>query len=308
MKGNWVTYKNGNYNVHLNLNNGTKIRENKLDFFAPETAESIDLKITNSCDMGCVFCHEKSVPNGKHADLMSPSFLDKIHPYMEIAIGGGNPLEHPDLFSFLKKLQELKAVPSMTVNQVHFEKNFDFIKSLVDDKLIYGLGISLVNPTPDLISKVQTIPNAVLHIIAGIISEEQLKLISGSGLKVLILGYKQVGRGVTLYEHQSRDIQAQIDMLAAKLPELIKTKAFRTISFDNLSLGQLRVKDTMSEEEWNHFYMGDDGIDGDYSSGTFFVDLVERKFAINSCSSERWPIMETLEDMFHYLQGIYQRK
>lgn len=56
----WVKYRNGNYDVILNTKNGTKIRKNDLDFFAPETAESIDLKITNSCDMGCAFCLKPS--------------------------------------------------------------------------------------------------------------------------------------------------------------------------------------------------------------------------------------------------------
>lgn len=312
----WVAYKNGNYNVLLNLVNGTKIRQNDLDFFAPATAESIDIKITNSCDMGCPMCHEKSVPGGKHADLLSPSFLDKLHPYMELAIGGGNPLEHPDLDVFLEKLKGLKCIPSMTVNQVHFEKEFDRIKSMVDNKLIYGLGISLVNPTSSFIEKVKQIPNAVIHVIAGLLSEEQLKLISGHGLKVLILGYKQVGRGIKLYETKSEGINANIEMLANKLQELIDTKAFRTISFDNLSLGQLQVKRMMNKEQWDQFYMGNDGIDNaevdsnetGYSSATFFVDMVERKFAINSCSQERWEIKDTLEDMFHFLQDTYTRK
>ena len=42
-------------------------------------------------------CHEGSSPLGKHGDILSPSWLDKLHPYCELAIGGGNPLSHPDL-------------------------------------------------------------------------------------------------------------------------------------------------------------------------------------------------------------------
>ena len=133
IKSNWVKYRNGNYNVMLNLDNGTKIRETidpEATTFIPETIEAFDCKITNSCDMGCQMCHENSIPNGKHGDLFAPSFLDNLHPYTEIAIGGGNPLEHPDFYKFLQLCKERKFVPSMTVNQVHFEKNFDFIKKL----------------------------------------------------------------------------------------------------------------------------------------------------------------------------------
>lgn len=33
MNGNWITYQNGNYKVSIDLDTGTKIRENDLDFF-----------------------------------------------------------------------------------------------------------------------------------------------------------------------------------------------------------------------------------------------------------------------------------
>lgn len=52
----WVGYKNGNYNVHIDLETGTKVRENNLDFFECDTVESMDVKITNCCDVGCKFC------------------------------------------------------------------------------------------------------------------------------------------------------------------------------------------------------------------------------------------------------------
>ena len=128
---NFVHYKNGNYNVHIDLDNGTKIRENNLDFFKPDYPESMDIKITNMCDMGCAFCHENSTEYGEHGDIMNLKFIDSLQPYTELAIGGGNPLAHPDLLPFLKKCKELKLIPSMTVNQIHFHQNIDFIRSWV---------------------------------------------------------------------------------------------------------------------------------------------------------------------------------
>ena len=95
------TYQNGNYTVKI-YDNGTKIRENDLDFFEPDTVESMDIKITNSCDKMCPFCHEASTPDGKHGDILNLPFLDTLHPYTELAIGGGNPLSHPDLIPFLR--------------------------------------------------------------------------------------------------------------------------------------------------------------------------------------------------------------
>ena len=62
------SYMNGNYKVSI-FDDGTKIRENDLDFFEPNTVESMDIKITNKCDKGCPMCHEDSKPNGIHGDI-----------------------------------------------------------------------------------------------------------------------------------------------------------------------------------------------------------------------------------------------
>lgn len=302
----WVKYRNGNYNVILNLENGTKIRETidpEARAFIPETIESFDCKITNSCDMGCPMCHENSVPNGKHGDLFAPSFLDTLHPYTEIAIGGGNPLEHPDLYKFLQRCKEREFIPSMTVNQVHFEKNFDFIKKLVDEKLVYGLGVSLNNVNEDFVKKLREIPNAVVHVINGLVALSDLnKMRDFEVRKILILGYKVFRRGENLYKKDSEDINIRGNVLKKCLPNILKEKWFEVVSFDNLALKQLDVKSLLSEKEWNQFYMGDDGQDGEQTSASMFVDMVERKFAKNSCSKERFDLLPTVEEMYGRLK------
>ena len=172
------------------------------------------------------------------------------------------------------------------------------------EKLIFGLGISLVKVTPEFINLVKKIPTAVIHVINGIVSEEELKLLANNNLKILILGYKEVRRGKKLYEKIPEYINEKKESLKNLLPTIIKENWFDVVSFDNLALKQLDVKSLMSEEQWNKFYQGDDGLDGEQTSATFFVDMVERKFARNSCASEeqRYPIMETAEEMFNFLK------
>lgn len=303
-------YKNGNYNVSI-FTDGTKIRSNNLNFFEPDTVESMDIKITNKCggdgyaNLHCAFCHEGSSPFGKHGDILSESFLDKLHPYTELAIGGGNPLQHPDLDKFLEKCKERRHIPNMTVNQRHFLYEFDRIKKLYQDRLIFGLGVSLVKVTPDLIEKIKQIPTAVIHVINGIITEDELCMLKDNNLKVLLLGYKEVRRGERLYEKASKDIEERKMRMKNLLPTIIKEGWFKVISFDNLALKQLDVRSHMTQEEWDKFYMGDDGLDGEQTSATFFVDLVERKFAKNSCApmDERYDLMDTAEDMFNFLRS-----
>jgi hypothetical protein len=67
---------------------------------------------------------------------------------------------------------------------------------------------------------------------------------------------------------------------------------FNVVSFDNLAIEQLNVKRLMSGKEWNEFYMGNDG------QFTYYLDLVDGTFGRNSLATERYPIMDNIDDMF----------
>lgn len=289
-------YKNGNYSVTI-LSDGTKIRYNDLDFFAPEKPESMDLKITNWCNMGCPMCHENSTPEGKHGDIMNMPFIDTLLPYTEIAIGGGDPISHPHLVLFLEKLKSRNLIPNMTVNQVSFMDNVDFIQELVDKKLIYGLGISLVDANDEFIDAISKFPNAVIHVINGIITMDQLRSMAHRNLKILILGYKEFRRGKSFFERQNVEINHLKSAFYDMLPTVIEEEWFDVVSFDNLAIKQLDLRDLMSDEKWDEFYMGDDG------SFTMYVDAVNCEFAKSSTSTERWPIEDDIKTMFNRVRG-----
>lgn len=83
------SYVNGNYTVDI-YSDGTKTRTTEHDNFLPDFPESIDIKITDYCDLGCRFCHEMSTTIGKHSDLaMLLTILHKLPIGIELAIGGG---------------------------------------------------------------------------------------------------------------------------------------------------------------------------------------------------------------------------
>lgn len=284
-------YKNGNF-VTTILSDGTKIRETEDDEFIPSFAENMDCKISNYCDMGCKFCHEGSTPDGKFGDILNEKFINTLHPYQEIAIGGGDATSHPDLIPFLQKLKEQKVIANMTVNQIHFEKKQELIKKLVDGKLIYGLGVSLVNPTKHFIELIKQYPNAVIHVINGVLKPSDIKALENNDLKMLILGYKHLRRGNEYFEEEQNDIEAKQQWLYENLEDIIQK--FKVVSFDNLAIEQLDVKRLLTQEEWDEFYMGDDG------KVTYYVDMVERKFAQSSTApfDERYDLLDSVDDMF----------
>lgn len=286
-------YKNGNYTVSI-FDDGTKIRFTEDDEFDAAFPESFDCKICNRCNMECPQCHEKSTCDGSLGNL-NRKFIKSLRPYTEIALGGGNVLEQPDLNKFLKELKELKVIPSMTVNQAHFEKYKNYLKALTDNELVYGLGVSLNHVTENFIQKVKEFPNAVIHVIAGIFNEEDYKRLKDRGLKVLFLGYKNFGRGVNYFNEHTSTINDNIEWLKNNISDIISH--FDVVSFDNLALKQLDIKSILSEEEWDKFYMGNDG------QHTMYIDMVEGVFAKSSTSKKRYPIMNTIDEMFQIIKN-----
>lgn len=278
-------YMNGNYQVSI-FSDGTKIRENDLDFFAPAFPENIDIKVTNFCNMACPFCHEGSNLDGEHGEL-DEAFINTLHPYTELAIGGGNPLSHPCIFQFLKKLQEKKIIANMTVHQVHFMEYAGLVNSMVAHKFIYGVGVSMIDPSDEFIAMVKRVPNAVVHVINGIVTMEQLERLYDNDLKVLVLGYKDLRRGARYHD---AEVDRRKAALYDALPEV--RKHFKVLSFDNLAIEQLDVRRIVPVEEWDQFYMGDDG------NYTMYVDMVNREFAKSSTSLKRYPLMGSIDEMF----------
>lgn len=288
-------YMNGNIRTTF-FDDGTLIRETKDDEFKPAFASNMDIKICNRCDMGCKFCHEGSTPDGKLGDILNEKFVDTLHPYQEVALGGGNVLEHPDLIPFLQKLKERKVIANITLNQVHFEENIELVENIINEKLIYGLGVSLVNPTAEFIEKISKFPNAVIHVINGVLKPSDVEALENKGLKMLILGYKNLRRGSEWLAEDHENIVVKQMWLKENLADIVNK--FKVLSFDNLAIEQLEVQKLLSKEEWDEFFMGED------SEFTYYIDMVERKFSKSSTSpfNERYELLNNVDDMFEKIR------
>ena len=291
-----ATYKNGNTYTTI-YDDGTKTHFTKDNEFNFEFPESHDISISQCCDNGCEWCYYGCSPTGKHGKLTGWKFFDSMRPYTEIAINLQFPL-HPDLESFLFEMRQRKIIVNATINQNHFmsDSGRELIEAYSDLGLIKGIGISLTDPTQDgFIDEVKKYPNAVIHIIAGVTPWEDIQYFMGHGLKLLILGYKKTGRGKKYYDGLFIPIITQMKYLEGGLDEVIN--GFKVVSFDNLAIEQLHIKDRLTDKEWNMFYGGDDG------TVTFFIDLVKGVFARNSLSQIVYPIGDkTIDEMFEIIK------
>lgn len=288
-------YNNGNTKISL-FNDGTRIIEyldnEKLNVDFPL---SMDCKITNRCPMGCPMCHEKSTLDGKHGDIMNISFINKLHPGTEIAIGGGAVTTHPDLIPFLRKLKDIGVYPSITVHQKEYENNKSLIDYLIDNELIYGLGVSFSSKDDKFWGDVISNKNTVVHLINGIHEKEVFDYFANKGVKILILGYKDFGRGHDLLQTGiSNNIKEQQKWLRNNIKDYIGK--YNVVSFDNLAIEQLDMVNVLSNDKWEEFYQGDDG------TSTMYVDLVKKEFAKTSTSKKRYDLLDNVEDMFNIIK------
>lgn len=281
------SYQNGNCQVTIYAD-GTKTVEYH-GMARPNYPNSLDLKITNYCDNPhCItYCFEKSNKLGLHADLeYGLNVLSDLPSGTEVAIGGGNPLFHPELEYFLTELSDRGIICNLTVNQYHIDKYIDRINDYIDRKLIYGLGISYIKDVSlDCISKLKNIDNCVWHVIAGIHSIDDIKrlLAITPVKKVLVLGYKRFGNGLSNYIKDTNTIDKLTYQWYTRIHELFNINGI-TVSFDNLGIKQLNIKRFFTDVTFNEFFMGDDG------KFTFFIDLVKQEYCITSTAKERYSL------------------
>lgn len=287
-----ATYKNGNTLTTI-YEDGTKEHFTLDDEFDFSFSESCDVQISQCCDNGCEWCYYGCSPTGKHGRLTGWKFFETMHPYTEIAINLQSPV-NPELILFLTEMRDRNVIVNITINQNHFmdDSMLALICRLERHSLIKGIGVSLTNPRQDdFLETIKEFPNAVIHVIAGITPWEDIQYLMRRGLKLLVLGYKKTGRGEKYYDGLFIPIITQMKYLEGGLDEVIN--GFKVVSFDNLAIEQLHIKDRLSDKEWENFYGGDDG------TVTFFIDLVKGVFARNSLSQITYPIGDkTIDDMF----------
>jgi radical SAM protein with 4Fe4S-binding SPASM domain len=115
-------YKESDYFIFFDQNNGTFIRYGRDDvdpFYNVSGPELLDISITNFCERGCEFCYRGSNKDGKFMPLDDYLLvMDQANKVgvTQVALGGGNPNQHPGFTQILRSTRERNIVPSYTTN------------------------------------------------------------------------------------------------------------------------------------------------------------------------------------------------
>lgn len=289
--------KNGNMYV-LYFGDGTRIMISDEDELVPEYPLSIDLKITDKCSHNCPFCYENSTPDGKDADEEMLKILDTLPPGTEIAVGGGNPLECELLKGLI--FGQHKHRIAVTINQKDFkmDKLYELEHLSEWEGRLNALGVSVTHVDDSFLDEINRLSDTfhiVVHVIAGIITMEELEKLYDKNIRLLILGYKDIGRG-KIYKQENESVKKHILELADRIEEI--KEHFMVTAFDNLALEQLGVQRKIPEKDWKVLFQGEEG------EFSMYIDLVNKEFSYSSYDERRFPIKEgmTIKDMFGFLR------
>jgi radical SAM protein with 4Fe4S-binding SPASM domain len=91
----------------------------------------VDFQITDQCHLSCPHCYASSTPTGAHAGMADIELaLEQIAEVgaFQVALGGGEPLLHPELERILARCHTLGVVPNLTTSGVHLsDRNLELI-------------------------------------------------------------------------------------------------------------------------------------------------------------------------------------
>jgi len=118
-----IQYKSLGYATFFNPDTGFFARvpeKGKPEpFWSPHGPELMDISITNWCDKGCSFCYKSSTIRGEHMEVCDyKKIIDQAAAMgtFQVALGGGNPNQHPDFIEILEYTVSKGVVPNFTTN------------------------------------------------------------------------------------------------------------------------------------------------------------------------------------------------
>jgi radical SAM protein with 4Fe4S-binding SPASM domain len=118
-----IRYKSLGYTSFFNPDTGFFARVpdkgKKEPFWSPHGPELIDISITNWCDKGCEFCYKSSTKHGEHMAIDDyKRVIDQAVEMrtFQVALGGGNPNQHPGFVEIIEYTASKGVVPNYTTN------------------------------------------------------------------------------------------------------------------------------------------------------------------------------------------------
>lgn len=205
--------KNGNYYILLDYQDNKRVAlrlsETPDMELIPEHPELVDIKLTDVCHIGCPWCYQDSTSDGLHGDINTiKTVIQSLNPNItEVAFGGGDVLQHPNIVEILKFSREHGLHSSnITMNWQSIMRYPDKVKEVMPFLDAIGCSITGKGQVKQVVVKLKEIncftPSRIcFHVIPDLYSKEMIiKILDevksySQASDVLFLGYKTNGRG-----------------------------------------------------------------------------------------------------------------
>jgi hypothetical protein len=198
---------------------GTKLRWARTPYLKSSTPELVDVKITDHCVFGCAFCYQGSTPQGQHAPLERVvAIFDQLADMgvFEVALGGGEPLAHPDFEAICQAGISRGLAVAFTTFDPNFASNpvlerlkaFEYAQpSRRNRGSLSAIGVSVHGPSgierlkgaKGTLSAKKIYTSVVAQSVIGATpmatTERLVRTAAANDLPLLLLGYKTTGRG-----------------------------------------------------------------------------------------------------------------
>ena len=259
--------------------------------FAP-VPELADISISNYCTKGCSFCYKNSTPQGTIMSLESYKMvLDQLeHPVygsvFQVALGGGEPLEHPQFREIIDETVHRGIVPNFTTNGLHMTQD---IASFCKDRVgAVAVSTESISGIPQHCVKL-LIENGIRTNIHFVLQNdniiEAIQILLGKYDKILegvnaliFLTFKPAGRGEK--QHLVREGIEFLDFLKAVKHKTTLVK----IGFDACFVPHLLHYDVVNSALV------------DTCEGGYFSVYIDEKCQVSPCSfsgnRDKYPLSE----------------
>jgi hypothetical protein len=230
--------------VIFNQDDGTKTRlsfaefEDKLNKQYPDVTlhqyhapagfpELVDLKITNYCTRGCPWCYQGSTAKGKHANYGAIGrIIEALRGAgtFEVAIGGGEPTQHPNFASILDDFRKADIVPNFSTGTLDWFDDDKIMSAVLVNCGSFAYTVRSAADVDSFMTRVKqyndehhdsiklrdrrrhyrpegvvNVPLASVHLVLGTVTREEFRSIiekcAAYDLPIVLLAYKPLGRG-----------------------------------------------------------------------------------------------------------------
>lgn len=226
--------RNGNYYLLVDYQDNKRLAlrlsETPDMELVPEHPELVDIKLTDVCHIGCTWCYQDSTSDSLHGDLDEiKTVLKSLNPNItEVAFGGGDVLQHPQIVEILEYARELGLNSSnITMNWQSIMRYPDMVQKVLP--LLDAIGVSITGKgqIKQVVAKLKEIgcfiPSRIcFHIIPDLYSKEliiktldELKKFSPES-DILFLGFKTNGRGHTASPKHIDNMKSIFDYIIEK--------------------------------------------------------------------------------------------